>query len=199
MDVKTPNLLIDSVNERENKVFGDVKGIWIQNEVCQFIPLGWTKFFNNVIAFGLDRTKLQRLSKFDLQPFPNIVRFASYQGELEFLEADVFMYNRKLQSISLTDNNLMIIGSSVFDILPLLSFIKVEIKCFKTMCQSEECIQNLNSNLSTNCQSDQVIAKLQAEIQTLKNSLMVFKKSRDSQEMFMFMQRLGRDDIWLCS
>jgi hypothetical protein len=180
MDVKTPNQEIESVNGNDTEILGDVKGIWIHYQVCHFIPQGWAKFFTNIIAFGLENAKLQRLSKFDLQPFPNIIRFASYKSELEFLEADVFMYNKKLQSVTLTDNNLMGIGSSVFDILPNLVNAEVEIKCFKKTCKNKDCIANLNKNFDANCQVGQVISNFRADIQKLENDLLTCKKEYET-------------------
>jgi hypothetical protein len=152
MKVRKLNQTIKSVNGNTT-VFPRVNGIWIESEVCHFLPEGWANFFPNILAFGLSGSKLQRLSKLDLKPFPDMIRFASYQSEMEFLEADVFVHNQNLESITLTDNNLMVIDSSVLDILPNLNYAHFGIKCCKAMCEAKDCRTMFNEVFKANCQA----------------------------------------------
>lgn len=177
LDVRTPHQDIESVNGNATEVVKDVLGIFIEDEVCHFIPQGWSKFFTQVIAFGVRNSQLQRLSKFDLQPFPNIIRFTVYGAQLEVLQADVFTYNTKLVSITINDDNLMNIGSSLLDNLSKLTYADIEIKCFRATCHYSDCLTSFPKHLKRSCQPDPIIAELKAQVQALKNEILICRNS----------------------
>lgn len=170
LNILVPDLEIESVNN-SSAILDDVKGFWIEDEVCKFVPKGIATFMTNLVAFGLMKTGLVSLSKFDLEPFTSIRRFAVYGNEIEYIERDLFMYNKKLESVSLTDNNLMIIGSTFLETLPLLNWAQIEIRCVHRTCENRDCIKPLTKHLEDNCQSDSVIAKLNGKIQQLESDL----------------------------
>lgn len=179
MNVLVPDIEIDSV-DNSTETLNDVKGFWVTNEVCKYVPKKIAMFMPNLVAFGMEKTGLKSLSRFDLEPFPNIKRFAVYGNEIDYIEKDLFIYNTKLESVSLTDNNLMIIGSTFLEPLPLLNWAQVEIKCVRRTCENRDCIKSLTSDLNINCQSDDVITKLNAKIQRLEVELKELNRKYDN-------------------
>lgn len=176
VDIRVPQTEIESINDNDTSVDSSVKGFWIENEVTHYLPKNIEKFFPALTAFGVSKSGLKELTKFDLQPFPELKRIAFYGNQLEYLEADVFMYNKKISSISLTDNNLFIIGHDIFEPLKELYYAQVEIRCQNTKCESgRSCFDNLTRDLKKNCPSDFVISNFKREIQRLENEL---KKSQ---------------------
>lgn len=160
IEVRDPLVKVDSINGNGSQVLSYVKGFWIEKEVVEFLPESLGKFLPSLLAFGMDNTGLKRLSKLNLQPFTAIQRFAFYRGELEYLESDLFTYNKNLQSISLTDNNMLIIGHSIFDHLPQLYSVQVKLRCIDVSCENKKCLPEVQMKLKKYCQSDDVIKSL---------------------------------------
>lgn len=171
LDIKAPNQEVESINGDATAVNNDVIGIWISDQVCHFFPQGLTKFFTGIKAFGQENSKLQHLSKVDLLPFSNLARFSSYKGELLFLESDVFTYNKKLEAVTITDSNLMIVGPAIVENLPQLRYVSFEFNCYKKECEeSKTCYESIKSGLRSSCgeSSSDTLQKLLAYITTLR-------------------------------
>lgn len=172
IDIRVPQTEIESINGNNATQDSRVLGFWIENEIAHYLPRNIEKFFPALIAFGVSNTGLKQLSKFDLQPFPQLLRLVFFRTQLEYLEADVFMYSGKVQSITLTDNNLFIIGHDIFESLPHLTYADIEIRCLKSKCeQGRRCFENLTSDLKRNCPSDSVVFNFKQDIQRLENEL----------------------------
>lgn len=173
LDIRTDNVLIENVTESND----GVRGFWIENEVCHYLPKNIAEFFPHLTAIGAENTGLRLITKQDLAPFPNLLRFAFYRNELEYLEGDLFMYNTKIQSISLTDNNLMIIGANILEPLRQLSYAQIEIRCLNKKCENNNrCLTNLTNDIKNHCQSDSVIVGLKTKIQNLMYELKAVQK-----------------------
>lgn len=173
LDIRADNVLISSVSEDSS----GVKGFWIENEVCHYLPKNIAEFFPHLTAIGAENSGLRLITKQDLAPFPDLLRFAFYRNELEYLESDLFMYNKKLQSISLTDNNLMIVGENILEPLRQLSYAQIEIRCLKKKCENSMCITSLTGEIRNHCQSDSIIVDFKTKIQKLQYELKLAEKS----------------------
>lgn len=173
LDIRTDNVLIENVTEDS----GGVEGFWITNEVCHYLPKNIAEFFPHLTAIGAENVGLKLITKQDLAPFPNLLRFAFYRNELEYLEGDLFMYNTKIQSVSLSDNNLMIIGANIFEPLRQLTFAQIEIRCLNKKCENNHsCITNIKNEFKNHCQSDSIIVDFKTKIQKMKYALKAAQK-----------------------
>lgn len=181
MNVQVPGLEIETVNN-ETEILDDMVGFWVFNEVVNYVPRGIAKFMPNLEAFGMGRTGLLSFTKLDLAPFPNIRRLAIYSNHILYLERDLFIYNPKLESVTLYDNYLMIVGETILEPLPLLDWVEIEFKCYKENCEDKECIQLMTENLKTNCQSDIVIQEFKEQIQKLEAEMEAMSKKLDSSD-----------------
>lgn len=162
MEIKTIN-----GNNETNDI--SVLGFWIDKEIIHYLPRNIDNFFPALTAFGLKDTGLTELSKLDMKQFPELIRASFYGSQLDFLESDVFIYNTKLKSLTLIDNDLFIIGHDVFEPLTQLSYVQIEIKCVHKTCKDEGvCLQNLRSDFRENCESDTSIYR---EIKRLEKEL----------------------------
>lgn len=180
VDLISPGPIVESVNGNNASKLYDVKGFWIDNEVCHYMPEKLTEFFPSLTALGISNSGLKVLTKFDLEPFYELRRFAFYKNELEYIENDLFKYNPKLESVSLTDNNLMVIGESFLETISKLTYAQVEIRCFKNTCETRSCLSDIKSELKRHCQSDAVIFNFKKEIQRLGNELLKIKSETES-------------------
>lgn len=183
VDIQDRLMEIESVNDNSINADSCVKGFWIKKEVMHYLPKSIAKFFPELTAFGVMDSGLKELTKFDMQPFPELIRLAFYGNKLVYLEADVFIYNRKVKSISLTDNNLFIIGPDILEPFNQLTYAQVEIRCQNTKCESgKSCIQNLTRDLKKNCLSDSIIITLTNENRRLENEL---KSSKENERILL--------------
>lgn len=172
VDIRVPHTEIESINSNNETSDSSVLGFWIENEIAHYLPRNIEKFFPALKAFGVSNTGLKQLTKFDLQPFPKLLRLAFFRTQLEYLEADVFMYSIKVQSITLTDNNLFIIGHNIFEPLLHLTYADIEIRCQKSKCEhGRSCFTEMTNDLKRNCPSDSVVSNFKRDIQNLENML----------------------------
>lgn len=177
LDIRTPQPLIESINHDNTSTFRDVKGFWIENEVSFYVPHRIADFFPDLTAFGIQNSGLKEITKFDLEPLRHIIRLALYSNKLQYLETDLFFYNKELKSITLFDNNLMVVGENIFNSLPQLSLAELKIRCIDKKCDSRRgCFQDMSRDLKNFCQSDLVIEEFKTKIQILENDLKRAKK-----------------------
>lgn len=170
VDIRAPQTEIESINDNDSSVDSSVKGFWVENEVMHYLPKNIEKFFTSLIAFGVSKCGLKELTKFDMQPFPELIRVTLEGNQLVSLEADVFKYNTKIKSITLTDDHLFIIGPDIFEPLSQLTYAQVETRCQKTECKNGgSCIKNLTGDLKINCLAE--IVTLTKENRRLENEL----------------------------
>lgn len=147
---------IESVNGDSSAKHNDILGFWIDGQTCAFSPQRISFFFPNLQAFGIKDSGLRRLSKFDLAPFPELVRIHFSGNKLEHIDADLFKFNTKVESITITDDHLTFIEPTMFDNLPKLTNLNVELKCFSLKCQSASCIGDVKKGLQENCSNIKV-------------------------------------------
>lgn len=177
VDIRVKNVEIETINGDNSTKDSVVEGLWIENEIVQYFPKGIANFFPNLKAFGIQKSELKEITKFDLAPFPDLVRFMSVHNQLEFVESDLFMYNSKIKSVSLVDNKLFIIGHDVFLPTNQLIELQFEVACLNRKCENGgRCLENLKSDLKKNCPSDTAVGDFRREIQRLENELNLSKR-----------------------
>jgi Leucine-rich repeat (LRR) protein len=86
----------------------------------EYFPIGFTKFFENIVDIHAGMNKLSHLEREDLKEFSKIRFLYLYTNQLKVLESDVFQYNTALEYISFYNNRLMHIGSKILQPLKRL-------------------------------------------------------------------------------
>lgn len=152
--IRSPDQFVDSVNGDSKTILEDVLGFWIENEICHYIPQKIVAFMPNLKAFGLSNSELKTISKFDLAPFPELIRLAFYKNKLEYIDGDVFSLNTKIQSINLEDNNLLVINGPILKPLKLLNQVIFVLPCLSSKCEYSGCVPEMISELKAKCEFD---------------------------------------------
>jgi hypothetical protein len=109
-----------SQNHLAGRSNANVGGIEIFYQPITAMPSNIARFFGNIRAIELKETKINRLTKEDLKPFPMLEVFACWFSRLETIDGDVFESNHKLQHLNLNENLLTNIGPNILTPLPLL-------------------------------------------------------------------------------
>ncbi len=166
--IRSPDQFVDSVNGDDKTILEDIMGFWIENEICHYIPQKIVAFMPNLKAFGLSNAQLRTISKFDLAPFPELVRVAFYKNKLEYIDGDLFTLNTKIQSINLEDNNLLIINGPVLKPLKFLNYVAFVLPCLNKKCEYSGCIPEINIEFSEKCEFDSIYPGFTKYFKSLK-------------------------------
>jgi hypothetical protein len=122
-----------SQNHLPGKSNSDVGGIEIFYQPITAMPSNIARFFGNIRAIELKETKINRLTKEDLKPFPKLEVFACWFSRLETIDGDLFESNHKLQHLNLNENLLTNIGPNILTPLPKLH----QLGFAKNLCTNE--------------------------------------------------------------
>jgi Leucine-rich repeat (LRR) protein len=101
----------------ERNTDDDVTQLYIIHENMEYFPIGFTKFFKNLVAVHAGMNKMKFLEKDDLRDFDNLRFLYLYNNKLEVLQSDVFEHTKSLEYVSLHSNHLKYIGAKI--LLPL--------------------------------------------------------------------------------
>jgi hypothetical protein len=150
---------VETVNGGKDAILSEVFGLWVEHQTCFYIPSNLESFFPRLLAFGISNSKLKFLTKEDLKPFVEVLRLTFVGNQLTHLTKDLFMYNRKLMTLSLIDSNLIMIGPTILELIKTLILVHINIKCVTIECKSADCFDNIKIQLSI-CES-QILDKKQ--------------------------------------
>jgi Leucine-rich repeat (LRR) protein len=131
---------------------GNITQIHIINQQMEYFPIGFTKFFEHIVAIHAGRNKLSYLEKNDLKEFTKMRFLYLYSNWLKVLESDVFQHNAALEYISFYNNRLVHIGSKI--LLPLkrlkTAYFNKNI-CVDKQAASDQGISELRLEISERC------------------------------------------------
>jgi hypothetical protein len=96
----------------------DITQLHIINQHMEYFPIGFTKFFKNIVAVHAGRNQLKYLEKYDLKEFVKMRYLYLYSNLLETLQSDVFEYSLELEYVSFYNNRLKYIGAKI--LLPMM-------------------------------------------------------------------------------
>lgn len=99
---------------------GAVKIIKIYEKSCEMIPSGFGSFFPSVEAFSVRRSKLKTVTSADIQQFSHLRELWLDGNNLEYLESNLFEFNKEVEYINCASNNIKYIGGSFLENLPNL-------------------------------------------------------------------------------
>lgn len=178
LNTKSPQTYIEGVDELIEPA-NDVKGFFIENEVCHYVPKRIAEFFPGLIAFGVQESGLKHISKSDLEHFPGLIRAVLRNNELDYLEGDLFAFNRKLKSVSLADNKLKFVSPSIFENLQSLNYADIIIGCFQLKCDSGyKCAQDMRHK-----QPDEPETMINCKNQTAENAKLLINVKKLEREI----------------
>lgn len=138
----------------KGKCAGDVRGLYIANTVCQYMPQGLDEIFPNIEGIQISSTGLKVISQQDLKPFVKLRSLWLDCNKVAVLESNVFLYNSDLVIVNLKDNNLRSIGSGIFDPVDDLQRIYLEgNKCISMDAPDRKKVKEVKIEIAEKCQS----------------------------------------------
>lgn len=130
----------------------DITQLYIIQQQMEYFPIGFTNFFENIVAIHAGMNKLKYLERSDLEEFTKIRYLYLYTNQLEVLQSDVFQSSPTLEYVSFYNNRLMHIGSKI--LLPLkklrTAFFNKNI-CIDKQASSEQGISELRLEIAERC------------------------------------------------
>lgn len=130
----------------------DITQLYIINQQMEYFPIGFTKFFKNLVAVHAGKNRLKYLEKYDLKDFVKMRYLYLYSNLLEVLQSDVFEYSLALEYVSFYNNRLMHIGAKI--LLPLKrlknAFFNKNI-CIDKQAASEQGMSELRLEIALQC------------------------------------------------
>ena len=145
---------VSEINGRHqwSKTHEDVTQLYIQNQNMEYFPIGFTTFFENIVAVHAGMNKLKYLEKYDLKGFKKMRYLYLYSNLLETLQSDVFEYSSVLEYVSFYNNRLMHIGAKI--LLPLKRLKSAYFNkniCIDKMATSEQVMSELRLEIAEKC------------------------------------------------
>lgn len=174
---KTKNLTTDGPEQFVNSLNGtekdmkDVHGFSVEGAQCQYFPRMIDSFLPNLRAIRFQDTKLKHLSKFDIEPFPELVTFVLIRNQLEFLDGDLFDYNTKIKSLTLNETNILIINGAILMHLKQLSVIEFELQRINNctgICRDKRCIEKTIATFNQNCEFDSIYPRFKTTAKAIQ-------------------------------
>jgi len=105
LNITTRNVKIDGL--LINYIRGyNIRGIEIIHLTCHYFPKGIENVFVSLLSILISHSHLKQITKSDLQPFTELKEFNLESNDLEVIEKDLFMYNKKLKEVWFDDNKL---------------------------------------------------------------------------------------------
>lgn len=89
--------------------------------IINYFPRDLEKQFPNLLVILLNLVQLKEIRQIDLKPFTDLRYLDLFENKIEYLEADLFKYNRRLEVIWLSNNKIKFIDDNVFQGLGLTS------------------------------------------------------------------------------
>jgi Leucine rich repeat len=122
MNVTEPSQFVTSIVGEHIAGYGryDVKAIQISEQICHYLPQGFTNFFPNIKSIYLRNSQLKSLCSFDLLEYRNVLTVYFHSNHLTTLPSHLFKNNVHLKLMYFNNNRLKFIHENIFDDLPAL-------------------------------------------------------------------------------
>lgn len=100
----------------DGKSAKDVTLFFAEKKKIKFFPRGLTNHFKNIVYVSIGEAELQELTKEDLQPFGDKLKFLLMGGnKIEYLEKDLFSFNPNVEMINFSGNEIRHIDNAAFN------------------------------------------------------------------------------------
>lgn len=94
----------------------------INNQICQYVPVDTDKFFPNLETLRIWSSGLTRIIQADLKGFKELRELLVPLNEIESLDSDLFLQNKKIARIDFSRNKLKNVGLAFFTSLKGLTY-----------------------------------------------------------------------------
>jgi len=127
LKVLEPGTKVDQIegSHTDDRVNKDVLGIHIKYAKMNFLPNGFEIFFPDFTVLTILSSKLKEIRQYDLKPFLKLQYLMIDSNLLEFLEKDLFKYNKGLIYFNVNNNKIKRIDEKLFDDLKQLNFLNL--------------------------------------------------------------------------
>lgn len=158
-------------NHLKGKSNDQVDHFRIVSQPLESIPEGIEVFFPNLLGLSFIDTKLTKLSKEDLQPFPQLQLLAVSKSQLEVLDPTLFKFTPYLKWIFFYENN--IIHAGIDFMAPLKSLTKADFSgniCIDEISEGKERVRILKLKMLMKCAptakmiKDEIYAGMKQEV-----------------------------------
>jgi len=160
LNVTTRNVAIDGVLIDHSNGNDNISAFIVESQPCYFIPRGIENVFNDLEVIQFDSTHLKQVSKNDLRPFTGLKALLLEHNDLEVIEKDLFMHNKKLTYISFAYNELKHIDTLLLEPLTELTIAFFSSnQCISMNAYNQERMDELKSQIAQNCQNTELAKK----------------------------------------
>ncbi|XP_070505082.1 slit homolog 1 protein-like [Chironomus tepperi] len=155
MNVNFPTkTIVDRANGRHTKKLGDndVKALDISNQNVAYFPTDIEKTFSNLEALAIVNSKLQSISKKDLESFPKLITINFAGNLIKQLGFALLSSNPLLKKISFAENPLIGIGSDLIDTLEGIEQVDFSnANCIDSKAESVDELDTVKSAINEMC------------------------------------------------
>ena len=124
------------------------------------MPTNFGEIFKNLKYLAVWNSVLEEINQTDLKQFPNLVYLCLRFNNFEYLDADLFKFNPKLEFVRLFGNKIKEIHTTAFEGLTGLKTLNLErnVCVDKMFVNSEDKVKEFVENLPSLCQFSNEIA-----------------------------------------
>lgn len=176
LQITRPRVEIELV-PAERPLMDNTVSIKINRKVCHYFPRGFHNYFVSIRAIFVHQSQLKVITKYDLEPFPQLLLLSLQSNQLTNILPKTFISNTGLKRIYLNDNRISEISVDIFDYFED----EVDLELMNNDCiKHEGTTYRLNSNqimreITANCQlktrdqSEKYIAMHEAWLESVKD------------------------------
>lgn len=154
LNFTNPKTKITSINGQlpDGETFDNVNTFLIFEQNCWYFPVGISDFFKKLEGLAIQKSGLKKITKSDLKPFTQLKSLSLYGNQLISLESRLFIFNQKLQLISLFSNKVEHIHPNVFDGLDSLDRVFITFNpCINQNADAREKIEQIKVVMIESC------------------------------------------------
>ncbi|KAL7035926.1 hypothetical protein ACKWTF_008626 [Chironomus riparius] len=118
------------IQEKSND---QVVGFHSNGKNVQYVPKNLDKYFKNIKNIDIVHGRVKGIHQSDMKPFPKLVYCGFMDNDIEILENDLFDFNPDLQLVSFWNNKILIIRAAVFEKLPKLTWLYLDLNRYINM------------------------------------------------------------------
>ncbi|KAG4078917.1 hypothetical protein HA402_005577 [Bradysia odoriphaga] len=170
LNVEELDQVLDSVNGEKTEL-DDVIGLVIENQVFRYIPYFLDVYMPKLTLIYIISSELRLISKYDLEPFPNLRELVLEDNQLQYLEGDVFSLSTKIKHLRLQDNYLFVINGPIFKPLKLLTWMAIALPCMHKDCFSNDCVSETVFEFKLKCEYDSIYPGFQEYFKFWMNTI----------------------------
>lgn len=187
INVQTPNETVTEVtgNYVGKEFTKTVVRIAIRHMVCMFMPKGFENHYENILGLEISGSKLKKIAREDIAPFPKLKDLNFSHNMLTSLDADFLDSNLMLKLLDVSFNRIHTMSVEMLD-----SIGEVHLNFLKNACLSIEgknasktneirqeimknCQRPVETGCSSCCRNNDVmdaLNKLQSDLNDLKHA-----------------------------